>query len=143
MQKNLLLIFSFISLLPNCSFVKEGNIIQPAVIKSARSAYVVKPEDAGRDIEKYLEAALANQGLRVTSGPLEQKPKQVDVYVEYVDRWTWDVAMYLKSLDVYVKNNRNGELLATGNFHQGFPHSFPSPSGKCTEVIDSIFSKPR
>ena len=130
-----------LGVLPSCSFVDKGSVNRPAVIQQARTAYVVKPDDSSRDIEKYLETALSNNGLKAKSGSIADKPKQVDLYVEFVDRWTWDMAMYLKSLDVYVRDNRNGQLVGSGKFHQGFMHSFPSPSKKCQEVVDSIFKR--
>lgn len=129
-----------VALSASCSFVKEGRVNQPAIVSKAKSAYVVRHENSTRDIDKYLESALADKGLRVTSGPISAKPAGADIYVEYVDRWKWDMAMYLWSLDVFVRNNRNGELVATGNFHQGFPHSFPNPEQKSKEVVDTIFS---
>lgn len=143
MRKYLMLLplAALLSLSASCSFVKEGRVNQPAVVSKAKIAYVVRHENSSRDIDKFLESALADRGLRVTSGPIASKRADADIYVEYVDRWKWDMAMYLWSLDVFVRNNRNGELVATGNFHQGFPHSFPNPEQKSKEVIDSIFSK--
>ena len=50
-----------LAVLPSCSFVDDGSVSQPAVIQQARTAYVVKPEDSSRDIEKYLETALSTR----------------------------------------------------------------------------------
>ena len=124
----------------SCSFVEKARVAQPGVLANAKSVYVVR-ENPSNEVGVHLEAAFADHGLKVTSGPLASKRKDADLYVEYVDRWQWDVTMYLKSLDVTVHDNRNGELVASGNFHQGFPHSFPNANEKSKAIVNSMFEK--
>jgi hypothetical protein len=123
--------------LASCSYVPPGSVNQPAELAKAKSVYVIR-ENPDNEVGVYIESALAQKGLRVSSGKLAAKPKTTDLYIDYVDRWDWDLVMYLKSLDVTLHSNRTGELLASGNFHQGFLHTFPDTRAKTKEVIDTI-----
>ena len=91
--------------------------------------------------EEAAREALMGRGLTVTYGVLQDKPKEVDFYVELVDRWQWDVAMFLASLDIEFKDNATGELIARGWFKQStFFHTFPDQRKKTFEVIDAIYN---
>ena len=57
---------------------------------------------------------MAARGLTVTSGHIHDKPKDVDFYVEVIDRWQRDVGMFLASLDIHFRDNATGDLIATG-----------------------------
>ncbi len=122
----------------SCSYVPPGSINQQSELSKARSAYVVR-DDPASEVGAYLESSLAAKGLKVYSGKAEARHKDTDIYVTYVDRWDWDLTMYLKSLDISVKSTKTDQLLASGNFHQGFFHTFPDTRGKTKEVVDSIF----
>ena len=70
-------------------------------------------------------------------------PDGADVYMTFVDRWRWDIAMYLKSLDVSVFRTADDSLVATGSFRNSLLHSFPDPAEKADAIVDSIFGDPQ
>lgn len=125
----------------SCSTVEPARIYNKEKLASAKTAYVVHPEGSGRDMEKFITKAVRKNGINTTTGRQEKIPKTTDLRIDYTDRWMWDLVMYLRALDVQVRDASNGELLASGNFHQGFMHSFPDPETKAQEVVDSIFQK--
>jgi len=100
--------------------------------------YVVR-DNPSNEVGLHLESAFAGRGLKVSSGPMASKKKDADLYVEYVDRWNWDITMYMTSLDVTVRDNRNGQFVASGNFHQSLAHSYPNTAQKSREVVDAIY----
>jgi len=135
----LVLVAGCFAMLSSCSFVRKPEVNQPQVLATAKSVYVVR-DNPSNEAGAFIESAIAQRGLQVTSGPMATKRKEADLYVEYVDSWAWDITMYLKSLRVTVRDNKNGTLVASGRFHQGFPHSFPNAAVKSKEVVDKIFT---
>ena len=139
--KTLLLQFAvLVAALGGCSTVNPCKHFGDIRIGDLKSAYVVRHPKSDRDIDRYIQEDLAERGVRVTVGPIESKPKDVDFYVEYSDRWRWDMAMYLNSLEIRFESNTNGALIGSGSFEQGGLHSFPDPKKKTREVIDQIYS---
>ena len=58
----------------------------------------------------------------------------------YVDRWHWDMVMYLRTLDVSVMD-RSGREVATGAYRNSALHGYPDVEATCREVVDGIFEK--
>ena len=83
-------------------------------MKSFKSAYVVFAKDT--TIGGYIEADLARRNIKVSIGPLKDKPEDVAFYVIYTAGWNWDLAMYLDSLNVKFFDNSNGQMIASGSF---------------------------
>ena len=131
---------SLLVLTSSCSTVRPGKQFGEVKLESLKTAYVVRHPKSSRDIDVYVQDALTQHGVKASRGSMETKPKDVDFYVEYVDHWNWDMAMYLLSLDIRFLDNATGALIASGSFKQGFPHSFPDPEKKVNQVIDNIYS---
>ena len=61
--------------------------------------------------------------------------------VRYVDDWSWDLTMYLHTLDIQILDARTGELLANGGWKNSAFHGFYG-AGKVTEqVVADILTK--
>jgi hypothetical protein len=105
-----------------------------------KTAYVVHDPGSTYGCANAAEEALTARGLKVTSGPIQDKPADTDFYVEVIDRWQWDVAMFLASLEIHLVDNATGNLIAAGTFRQStFFHTFPDQKEKTFEVIASIY----
>jgi len=129
--------------LTGCSSVVGGKLHKNVRLESLKKAYVVWDPNNTRGCEEAARDALAQRGMTVTYGALQDKPKEADFYVEVVDRWKWDVAMFLLSLDIRFRDNATGDLIATGWFNQSsFFHTFPDQRKKTFEVIDAIYNAP-
>ena len=123
-----------------CSTVEPAKHYGNAPLESFKSAYVVFATDT--TIGGYIEADLARRNIKVSIGPLKDKPTDVAFYVIYKDHWNWDVAMYLDSLDVQFFDNSNGQMIASGSFRNSkIVESWPDPRTKTFEVVDSIYDK--
>jgi hypothetical protein len=106
-----------------------------------KRAYVVHDPGSTDGCANAAAAALTERGLTVTSGYIQDKPADADFYVQVVDRWQWDLAMFLASLEIRFVDNATGDLIATGTFRQStFFHTFPDQRQKTFEVIASIYS---
>jgi hypothetical protein len=125
-----------------CSSVVESKHYSRRVpLESMKSAYVVHDPGSTYGCANAAEEALTARGLTVTSGFIKDKPADADFYVEVVDRWQWDVAMFLASLNIRFVDNHTGDLIAEGTFRQStFFHTFPDQRQKTFEVIASIYN---
>jgi len=122
-----------------CSTVEKGKRYGDAPLKTFKTAYVVMTQTANWDIGMYIREALADRGVDVTAGRMQDKPADVAFYVTYVDRRKWDVAMYLDSLEIQFSDGATGKLLASGSFRNRFFHSFPNERQKTIEVINTMY----
>jgi hypothetical protein len=133
----------FILCVSGRSTVVEAKRHKNVRLESLKTAYLVRDPDSTRGCEEATREALTQRGVVVTYGAFQAKPKDVDFYVEVVDRWRWDVTMFLVSLEIRFRENTTGELIATGWFKQGegtFFHTFPDQRKTTFQVIDSIYN---
>ena len=133
--------FALALCLTGCSSVVDANIQRNVRLESLKKAYVVRDPNSTGGCEEAAREALIQRGVSVTYGFFQDKPKDVDFYVEVVDRWQWDVAMFLVSLDIRFREDATGDPIANGWFKQSsFFHTFPDQRKKTVEVIDAIYN---
>ena len=124
-----------------CSSVVDAKHQKNVPLESLKKAYVVRDPNSTGGCEEAAREALTQRGVAVTYGFFQDKPKEVDFYVEVVDRWEWDVAIFQVSLDIRFRENTTGEPIANGWFKQSsFFHTFPDHRKKTVEVIDAIYN---
>lgn len=99
--------------------------------------YVKKiPEDKGATNELIAEK-LRTKGVTVTTGEAAA-PGNVDAVVTYVDKWMWDITMYMLELTITIRDPKSDFPLATGNsFHTSLTRL--SPKEMVNEVVDNIY----
>jgi hypothetical protein len=62
----------------------------------------------------------------------------VDAVVVYIDKWMWDLTMYMLELTVNINDPKTGAQLATGNsLHTSLTRK--SPPEMVDEVIENIY----
>jgi len=136
-----LLILTALMFFAGCSTIGPPVVSKDYDLATLKTAYVVRHAKSNRNIDVYIQSALVEHGVTASSGPLENKPKGVDFYVTYDDRWQWDMAIYLGSLDISFIDNKTGHLIASGHFKNGIFHSFPNPSEEVKKVISSVYKR--
>src|SRR4051794_29630489 len=129
------------SVLTGCSTVPAGWHSPKANLDSMKTAYVIIRPDMDKNIGTNIVQALGKRGVAASAGAVEAKPKEVAFSVDYEDHWAWDLAMYLRSLDIQFHDNFSGDEIARGAFRQGGFHSFPNPREKVFQVVDSIYDR--
>jgi hypothetical protein len=109
-------------------------------IGSAKSYYVVKLPADQRGVQDLIRDGLVRRGYRASSGVDDNPPPGVDVVVNYVDRWMWDMTMYMLELTVTFRDPASKFPLATGNsYHTSITRK--SPEEMVEEVLGNIFEK--
>lgn len=74
---------------------------------------VHQPKDE-RDLDQAIATALGRRGLKVVTGP----SAEADFLVTYVDRWYWDMRMYLIDLRIDIRDAKTNQLLASARSYQ-------------------------
>ncbi len=123
--------------------VRPANLYQDMEGKRIKSAYIVVDDKfINRGIELHIKKALTENGILSSIGPLTNKPDTVDIYVTFIDRWKWDMAMFLFSLDISFYKNSSGSLLAAGKYETpAGMHGFPKAEKITRDVVQSILIK--
>lgn len=126
-----------------CAVNRATATVTPgAEIGAARSYYVVKVPADQRGIQDLIRDGLARRGYSARVGVDPAPPPGVDTVVTYVDRWMWDITMYMVELTITFRNPSSNFPLASGNsYHTSLTRK--SPGEMVDEVLGNIFDKAR
>ena len=103
----------------------------------SKTVYVV----SDRPIDDYtIQSAIASElqkrGFRVIdSGDKSPSLPKNALVLHYMDTWFWDVAMYLRYLDIRIIDGNNSEIIASAKFKNGPIHTFANPQ----RVVSDLF----
>ena len=115
-----------------------ANVMPDADLSKVKSVYVVKVPEDERGIDELIKKNLAKRGYQVEGGPEQTPPYKTDAVVTYIDKWMWDITMYMIELTVVVRDPKNDFALATGNsLHTSLTRK--SPVEMVDEVTANIF----
>jgi len=120
-----------------CAINRATATIDPSVnLGSLKTMHVAKDPKDDNGIDVLIAEKLRSRGYSVTTGT--EKPSAVDAVVTYVDRWRWDITMYMLELTIAIRDPRNDYPLARGNsYHTSFTRK--SPAEMVDEVLANIF----
>jgi len=139
--KQVLTAFLSLFLLSGCARNKSDAYLFPGQdLTRINSYYVVKLEADDRGVNELIVKKLAALGKQATTGAAADAPEQVDAMVTYVDKWMWDITMYMIELTVVIEDPKDNFPLARGNsLHTSLTRL--SPEKMVDEVITTIFNK--
>jgi hypothetical protein len=140
---NFIVIIGACILAAGCAVNRATATLSPgADLRKIKSIYIQKEEGDDRAIDDIIKANLTKRGYAVTTGTDAKPVSQVDVSLTYVDRWMWDIAMYMLELTVTLRNPDSGFPMAVGNsLHTSLTRK--SPEEMVDEVIGNIFKAPQ
>jgi len=72
-----------------------------------------QPDDERR-LDQTISEVLRTRGLKIVTGDAEP----ADYVVSYIDRWQWDMRMYLIDLRIDIRDAKTNVLVATGRSYQ-------------------------
>lgn len=142
MQKtflNMLLLLAATVLTTGCAVNRATATIDPSAnLPSIKSIYVTKFAPDERGINVVIANKLKTMGYTVNTGV--EKPTNVDAVATYIDKWMWDITMYMLELTITIRDPKNDFPLASGNsFHTSLTRL--SKEEMVDEVINNIFKK--
>ncbi len=111
-----------------------------ANLSGIKSYYVVHQPKDTHGLHELIKDRLIKDGYSATAGPeLPQAAYKTDSFITYVDRWVWDLTLYLLEFTVTLRDSTNGFPLAVGNsFHTSLTRK--SPEEMVDEVMTNIFN---
>jgi hypothetical protein len=113
-----------------------ANLMPDADLSKVKSVYVVKAPEDERGIDELIKKNLAKRGYQVDGGPEQKPPYQADAVVTYIDKWMWDITMYMIELTVTVRNSANFPVATGDSLHTSLTRK--SPEEMVDEVLTNI-----
>ena len=128
------LLIALLALLHGCAINRAtANVDQTTDLSSLEVFYVKKYSEDTRDTNVIIKDKLVELGFQVS-----ETETDVDAIVTYVDKWFWDITMYMLELTITLRDPKTDFPLATGNsYHTSMTRK--SPEGMVDEVLTNIF----
>ena len=121
-----------------CANRATAKVDHSADLAAIKTMHVVKIPEETAGIDALIADDLRRRGYTVTQGV--EKPSNVDATVTYIDRWMWDITMYLLELTVTIRDGKTEFPLATGNsMHTSLTRK--SPPEMVDEVMNNIYKE--
>ena len=136
----LILLIGGLSLfLSGCSNHATATLSPGADLSVVKSFYVIHQPRDTHNLHHLIRDRIAKEGYTANAGPeSERSSHQVNSVVTYVDRWVWDITLYLLELTVTLRDADNNFPLAVGNsYHTSLTRK--SPEEMVDEVMTNIF----
>jgi len=123
-----------------CSNHATATLSPGTDLSTIKSFYVVHQPKDTHQLQNLIRDRLAAAGYQANAGPeSERSAHPVDAVVTYVDRWMWDMTLYLLELTITLRNPNNDFPLAVGNsYHTSLTRL--SPEEMVNEVITNILN---
>jgi hypothetical protein len=100
--------------------------------------YVERFGPDNRGLEKTIADKLSLRGYTVNVGEEGLAPPETTVLVTYVDKWMWDITMYMIELTVTFRDPETRAAIGSGNsYHTSLTRL--SPDEMIDEVLGNIF----
>lgn len=105
-------------LLAGCVGNTSGQLTLPKEQVQSASYFVQRHDNDGRDLASTIAKAMQARGLRATAGSAAERPAHANYVVTYVDKWMWDMRMYLYDLRIDLRDARDQSILGYGQSMQ-------------------------
>ncbi len=122
-----------------CAINRATATVDPSVnLGSLKAMHVAKQPKDDNGINVLIAEKLRSRGYSVTTG--SEKPSALDAVVTYIDRWRWDITMYMLELTITIRDPGSDYPLASGkSYHTSLTRM--SPSEMVDEVLNNIFKE--
>ena len=126
--------------LSGCINRATATLAQGADISKLKTFCVVHQPRDNNNIHNLISDKLGMMGYTSTAGPeLPKGSYKTDSVVTYVDKWMWDITLYLLELTVTVREPVNNQSLAVGySYHTSLTRQ--SPPEMVDEVMTNILN---
>ncbi len=130
-----------VSSLTGCAVNRATASVTPGTdLKAMKSFYVVKQPTDERNVDQLIKDYLVKKGYTATTGPELAPPYKADAVVTYIDKWFWDITMYMLELTINIRNPANNFPVAVGNsYHTSLTRL--SPPEMVEEVMTNIYKE--
>jgi len=144
MQLKRAVFFSFIllvfSMMTGCATNRETASITPGSnLQTMKNFYIVKHPNDTNDVASLIKGAMEKKGYTTTVGPEIPPPYPADGVITYIDKWQWDLSMYLLELTINVRQPNNFPIATGNSLHTSLTRL--SPPNMVSEVLNNIYKE--
>jgi hypothetical protein len=134
-----LLLAVVMPLFTGCAVNRATATLDPSADLSAiKSMHVVQIPESDGIVSGLIVDKLRSKGYAVTTST--EKTTQTDAVVTYLDKWMWDITMYMLELTITIRDPKTDYPLASGNsYHTSLTRK--SDVEMVDEVIENIFKQ--
>jgi len=120
-----------------CAVNRATGSVDPSTNLSALKTMYVKRVAEDDNTYNLIADKFRTKGVTVTTGT-DAPAGNVDAVVTYIDKWMWDITMYMLELTITIRDPKTDFPLATGNsFHTSLTRL--SPKEMVEEVVENIY----
>lgn len=135
-----LFLLGALALTSGCMNRATALITQGADLGAVKAVYVVQSLTDDREVGKLIKDNMEKRGFAATIGPELPLPYKADAVVTYVDKWVWDITMYMLELTISIRNPTSNFPMANGNsLHASLTRK--APEEMVDEVLTNIFNE--
>lgn len=132
------ILFAVTAFTTGCRNLATANVNPTTDLSTLKTMYVKHYPSDNSGVNQEIADKLRGKGVTVTTGS-GAAPNNVDALVTYVDRWMWDITMYMLELTVTIRDPKTEAPLATGNsLHTSLTRK--SQTAMVDEVVNNIYS---
>lgn len=91
-------------------------------------------------IHNLIVSQLQSRGYQVRDGG-DAKTNPATTVFRYNDRWSWDIIMFLRNLDVRLVDGKTGDIYASGGYAAGLFHLLPASSSATQDIFENLEAK--
>jgi hypothetical protein len=123
-----------------CAVNRATATVDPSTrLDTIKSFHVKHLEKDDNGIDNLIATNLRARGYKVSTDK-EPAGGAVDAVVTYVDKWMWDITMYMLELTIQIRDPKTDFPLATGNsYHTSLTRK--SPPEMVDEVLGNIMKE--
>lgn len=130
--------FAVTSFTTGCRNLATANVNPTTDLSTLKTMYVKHYPSDNSGVNQEIADKLRGKGVTVTTGS-GAPPNNIDAIVTYVDKWMWDITMYMLELTVTIRDPKTEAPLASGNsLHTSLTRK--SQTAMVEEVVNNIYS---
>ncbi len=80
--------------------------------------FVERQPNDSRNLNKNISEVLTARGIKASYGEPGDAPESAEYIVTYIDRWQWDMRMYLSSLRIEAREKSTSQIVGYGESGQ-------------------------
>lgn len=119
----------------------ESTLMAGADLGKIKTVYVVHEDGDDHAVDLELKKAFEKRGFTVTTGPAQKPPYAQDAVVTYIDKWMWDITMYMLQLTVTVRDSSEFPLATANSLHTSLTRK--SQPEMVDEVVTNVLAAKR
>ncbi len=135
----IVLALAALAMTSGCAINKaSAQLIGNTDLSKVKTIYVVKHEADKRGTDELIKANLSKRGFTVTGGDPKTPPYTTDAVITYIDKWFWDITMYMLELTITVRDAADIPIATGNSLHTSL--SRKSPPDMVDEVVTNILA---